>query len=331
MAPPALPRDALKELLEKYRPAFERVLGQRAPQFASSIIQVVNSSRQLKQCTPPSVVAAAMTAAVLDLPLDKNLGFAHIVPYKDMATFQIGYKGLIQLALRSGQYKKMNAKAINADAFGGYDEVGDPVIHWDKLDETKPEVGYAFAWQLVGGFTKAIYWPKEKVLDHAKRFSQAYRADKKDSPWFTNFRQMGLKTVIKDGISHWGIMSVQLQKAIVEDQGAHRDVDSEIVYPDNADFEPVDMVKPMELVDGPVDGPQAETTPEKPRMTPQGELWAFIRENGFSFDVFQKWGIESGNVPGADTMATFDDVPEKVAVRLLRAKAGLIDGLKRTV
>ncbi len=106
-------RDPLKALLEKYKSSFQRVLGERAPQFMSSVIQVANSSRYLKACKPESVVSAAMTAAVLDLPIDKNLGFAHIVPYGDMAQFQLGYKGIVQLALRSGQYLQMNAKPIN--------------------------------------------------------------------------------------------------------------------------------------------------------------------------------------------------------------------------
>lgn len=228
-------RDPLKALLEKYKSSFQRVLGERAPQFMSSVIQVANSSRYLKACKPESVVSAAMTAAVLDLPIDKNLGFAHIVPYGDMAQFQLGYKGIVQLALRSGQYLQMNAKPINAEAFGGFDNVGDPIIKWDKLDETKEEIGYAFAWKLVTGFIKCVYWPKEKVEAHAAKYSQAYKKKKMDSPWFTNFKSMALKTVVKDGISHWGIMSVQMQKAILEDQGSHVSVeDDTIVYPDNA-------------------------------------------------------------------------------------------------
>lgn len=148
--------DSLKSLLKKYEASFQRVLGERTPQFMSSVIQVTNSSRQLKSCKPESVVAAAMTAAVLDLPIDKNLGFAHIVPYGGLAQFQMGYKGIIQLALRSGQYLQMNAKPINAEAFGGFDNVGDPIIKWDKLDETKDEIGYAFAWKLVTGFIKCV-------------------------------------------------------------------------------------------------------------------------------------------------------------------------------
>lgn len=245
--------DSLKSLLKKYEASFQRVLGERTPQFMSSVIQVTNSSRQLKSCKPESVVAAAMTAAVLDLPIDKNLGFAHIVPYGGLAQFQMGYKGIIQLALRSGQYLQMNAKPINAEAFGGFDNVGDPIIKWDKLDETKDEIGYAFAWKLVTGFIKCVYWPKAKVEAHAAKYSQAYKAKKMDSPWFTNFKSMALKTVVKDGISHWGIMSVQMQKAILEDQGAHvMPGDDNIVYTDTVDGD---------------DGPPKMTLPEPKTST----------------------------------------------------------------
>lgn len=228
------PAKDIRELLS--RPEYERqvkqMLGERAPQFISSVVQV-GSQGGLANCDPRSIVAAAIIAATLDLPVDKNLGFSHIIPYGNKAQYQIGYKGIIQLALRSGQYQKLNAKPINAEAFKGYDEVGDPVIDWSQMDETKEPVGYAFAWKLVTGFTKTVYWTKAKVEAHAARYSQAYRSKKMDSPWFTNFNSMALKTVIKDGISHWGIMSIQLQKALVEDQAIHADIDSPIEYPDN--------------------------------------------------------------------------------------------------
>lgn len=257
-----VPSDPLKALLQKYEPSFRKVIGDRTPQFASSVIQLANSSRQLKACKPESIVAAAMTAAVLDLPIDKNLGFAHIVPYGGLAQFQLGYKGIIQLALRSGQYEKMNAKAINAEAFGGYDEVGDPMIDWAKLDETKEPIGYAFAWRLTTGFVKCVYWTKEKIEKHAGKYSQAFKAKKSDSPWFTNFNAMALKTVVKDGISHWGIMSVQLQRAVVEDQGAHVSVgDESIIYPDNAD-EPQMTALPEPKTQPPVET-QAQVVEQK--------------------------------------------------------------------
>lgn len=218
--------------LPAYRNRFDEVLGKRAPQFMASISNVVSQSRQLSQCEPRSVIAAAFVAATLDLPIDKNLGFAWVVPYKDTATFQLGYKGFVQLALRSGQYARMNACPVNKEAFNGYDEVGEPVIDWTKLDESKPPVGYAAAWKLTNGFTKTVYWTKEKVEAHAKRFSQAYRG-KGDTPWKSDFDAMALKTVLKNGLSRWGILSIDMQKAVQHDQGAQKDIDAEVELVDN--------------------------------------------------------------------------------------------------
>src|SRR5256714_10942353 len=222
-------RSEIERLLDQtnYRRRFEEMLGARAPQYISSIITVYKGFSQPVE--PSSVIAAAAIAATLDLPIEKNLGFAHIVPYGNVAQFQMGYKGFIQLALRSGQYKSLNAQPINKEALKGYDEIGDPIIDWAKLDTTQEPIGYAFAWKLVSGFTKTIYWSKDKIRAHAERYSQAYRKKKTDSPWFTSFDQMSLKTVIKDGLNHWGILSVQLQKAMVFDQTTMKDLDAEPV------------------------------------------------------------------------------------------------------
>lgn len=224
----------LKELVEKpvFANRIKEILKERSPQFVASLMQIWNSTPALKKCEPTTVLASAITAAALDLPIDKSLGFAHIVPYGTEAQFQMGYKGFIQLALRTSQYKKMNAACINEEAYKGRDEVGDPVIDWEKWDDTKPAVGYAFAWQTVTGFTKLIYWPKKKVEEHALRYSQAYKKGYQ-TPWKTDFDKMALKTVVKDGLSHWGIMSVELRRAMVADQGIQRDLEGNVEYPDN--------------------------------------------------------------------------------------------------
>lgn len=210
------------------RQRFNQMLGERAPQFVSSIITVYKGFTQ--QVEPSSVIASAAIAATLDLPIERHLGFAHIVPYAGQAQFQMGYRGYIQLALRSGQYQNLNAKAINAAAFKGYDNIGEPIIDWSKLDETQPPVGYAFAWRLTTGFFKTVYWPKEKVEDHASRYSQAFKKKKMDSPWFTAFDAMALKTVITDGLRKWGILSVQMQGALKFDQAVLKDIDADPVY-----------------------------------------------------------------------------------------------------
>lgn len=228
---------SLKWFLEQpgYKNRFNQLLGERAPQFVASLINIAGSQRAFEKVAPPSIIAAGAVAATLDLPIDKNFGFAWIIPYGGVAQFQIGYKGWVQLALRSGRYEGMNAVCVNAEALGGYDNIGDPLIKWDKLDETKPAVGYAFAWRLTTGFTKIVYWPKEKVEAHAKRYSQAYKAGKRDSPWFTDFDKMALKTLVTNSIRRWGIVSVddRMQQALARDQSAAIDIDAEPYYPDN--------------------------------------------------------------------------------------------------
>lgn len=229
--------ETLQSLLRQdaYQKRFQQVLGDRAGQFIGSIISVGNTMPDVE---PRSILASAAIAASLDLPIDKNLGFAWIIPYRKgdrkYAQFQIGYKGYIQLALRTAQYSRMNAQLVNAEALNGYDSVGEPVIDWTKLDDTKPAVGYVFAFRLVNGFTKTAYWSKEKVEAHAKRYSQSYRSGF-DSPWKSNPDQMGLKTVIGNELRHWGILSVEMQSAMREDQGIHVDVDSEVLYPETGD------------------------------------------------------------------------------------------------
>ena len=228
---------SLKWYLEQpgYKSRFNQLLGERAPQFVASLINIAASQRAFQKVAPPSIIAAGAVAATLDLPIDKNFGFAWIIPYGGVAQFQIGYKGWVQLALRSGRYAGMNAVCVNAEALGGYDNIGDPLIKWEYLDETKPAVGYAFAWRLTNGFAKIVYWPKDKVEAHAKRYSQAYKAGKKDSPWFSDFDKMALKTLVTNAIRRWGIVSVddRMQQALSRDQSAAIDIDAEPFYPDN--------------------------------------------------------------------------------------------------
>lgn len=210
----------LSDLLKApaYAQRFREVLKDRSDQFISSVLSVGNT---MPDVDPKSIIASAMNAAALNLPVNKNLGFAWIVPYKKdgqkLAQFQVGYKGFLQLALRTSQYERMNAKPINVEAFAGFDGVGEPIINWEKVDETKPAVGYAFAWKLVTGFTKVCYWTKAKVEAHAQRYSQAYRSGY-ESPWKTHFDEMAMKTVIKNELSRWGILSIDLERAIKTDQ-----------------------------------------------------------------------------------------------------------------
>lgn len=229
---------------------FEEILGKRAPQFMASIVSVAGALPQ--DTEPTSIITSAIIAATLDLPIQKDIGMAFIVPYRNkgvmQAQFQIGWKGFVQLALRSGQYARLNARPINEEALAGFDDIGEPKIDWEKIDSSKPAVGYAVAWRLVNGFTKVCYWSKGRVEAHAKRYSQAYSKGY-DTPWKSHFDEMAIKTVVKNELSDWGILSVEMRQASKFDQGVVVDVDSEAVaYPDR---EQIDDIPRAEATPGP--------------------------------------------------------------------------------
>lgn len=347
---------AIKSLVskEEYASRFREVLGERAPQFIASMIAVGNT---LPPGTEPrSVMAAAMTAACLDLPLDKGLGFAHIVPYKGVAQFQIGYLGLIQLALRTGQYKKMNASAINAEAYKGRDEVGDPIIAWDAVDDTKEPVGYAFSFQMVNGFTKTVYWPKKKIINHAARYSMAFKMDRKDSPWFTNFDAMALKTVIKDGIRHWGIMSVQMQQALATESGdvLKADVTTGTVETVVEELQAAASTRAIPDTDEKVEEeiPGLETSPpaqpkqeSKPsdsapppaKENPEGSdeagwarkrLCELMDESKVTFDQLRNYGEQLGHLDDPASCGSVDEIPIKIVNMYIKAWKTIAKSIK---
>ena len=237
---------------------FTEVLGQKAPQFLASITNVVAGSAQLKKCPATTIMSAAFVAATYDLPIDSNLGFAAIVPYNNNkynqqtrqwekhpeAQFQMMYKGFIQLAIRSGYYEKMNCSVVYKDELVSYNPITGEVefvTDFSKCTqraEGKSEniAGY-YAWfKLLTGFRKELFMTTAEVENHARKYSTAYRYDlennKKGSKWTTDFEAMALKTVIKMLLSKWGILSVDMQRAIQDDQKVY-DEDGEGSYGDN--------------------------------------------------------------------------------------------------
>lgn len=200
---------------EGYKKRFAEMLGKRAPQFIASISNLASSSEYLARCEPKTIVLSAVKAAVLDLPIEPSLGFAYIVPYGTTATFQIGYRGLIQLALRSGQYASMRDAKINKEAFQGFDEVGEPMIDWKAIDEEKEPIGYAFAWRTVNGFKKTVYWTREKCIVHARKYSKSFTMS--SSAWKTNPDEMCLKTVIRAALGKYGVLSIEMRDALASE------------------------------------------------------------------------------------------------------------------
>lgn len=222
------------------------ILGNRTGQFITSLTSLAGSSEMLKNCDRNSILACALKAVSMELPFDPNLGFTWCVPYGKTATFQIGAKGYIQLALRTGQYKFIGSRDVREGEFLGQNFVGDPEIKWLPDDEraNKEIIGYMAGLELVNGFKKVIFWTNQEVENHAIRYSQSYRKYKKtgnksDAIWASQFEKMAEKTVLKALISKYGIMSTDMQKAVVSDQ-AKLNIDLEtgeenINYIDNSE------------------------------------------------------------------------------------------------
>lgn len=219
---------------EDIKKRFQEVLGKKAPQFLASITSLVGSNTNFSAVDPNTIMSSALIAATLDLPINPSLGFAYIIPYKDKATFQAGYKSFIQLALRTGQYKTINATEIYEGE----------IIHVNRLtgeleiDETKRKsdkiVGYASFFKLINGFEKTLYMTVEQLIAHGKKFSKTYKRD--DSLWKTDFHVMAMKTVLKMLLSKYGILSVEMQSVMESDQAVIKQ-DGTVEYVDAASGE----------------------------------------------------------------------------------------------
>lgn len=237
------PQQSIKSVLNSpaIKAKFEEMLGKRSASFLSSVISAVSTNSMLSQCEPMSVVTAAAIAASVDLPINASLGFAHIVPYnkkvgKDwvsMAQFQMGWKGFVQLALRSGQYSKINLTPVykgqikKHNFFTGEIELSEEPVTDFSFEN---QIGYLLYFSLTTGFEKYFYMTKDECMQHGKKYSQSFK--KGYGLWVDNFEAMALKTVAKLGLSKYGILSVEMQKAIESDQAIITS-DDKIEYPDN--------------------------------------------------------------------------------------------------
>jgi recombination protein RecT len=219
---------------------FHEMLGKRATSFITSVLQIAAQNQLLAKADPISIYQSAAVAATLDLPLNNNLGFAYIVPYKakqadgsykDVAQFQMGYKGFIQLAQRSGQFKSLSSTAIyegqilEANPLDGY-----------RFDFSKKDsdmiVGYAAKFTLINGFEATYYMSIEQLKKHGTQYSQTFK--KGFGLWKDNFDAMASKTVLKLLLSKYAPLSVDMQKAVVVDQAVINDYETiDVSHVDN--------------------------------------------------------------------------------------------------
>lgn len=209
----------LKGMLEMpaYKNKFNEMLGKKAAGFMSSIIAVTNNNKYLAKANPATVIGAAAQAAMLDLPINQSLGFAYIVPYGNEAQFQLGYKGYIQLAQRSGQYVDIGAKTV----YEGELEYENRLLDKFKFGERTGDkvIGYLAYFRLTNGFEKMLFMELDDMIAHAKKYSKNYKGGT-DKWGLTDFNTMAEKTVLKRLLSKYGplsIESIQMSQALSND------------------------------------------------------------------------------------------------------------------
>ena len=215
---------------EKLRGRFNELLGNRSAQFVSSLVSMVNADQNLQRAfyeAPMTVIQAGLKAAAFDLPIDQNLGYAYIVPFKNNskdangnwtskheATFILGWKGMHQLALRTGAYKTINVVDIREGELKAYNRLTEETeiefIDDDDLRESKPIIGYLGYYRLVNGAEKTIYMTVKQIENHEKKFRKGQYMGK---GWRDDFDSMARKTVYRKLIGKWGVMSIQYQTA----------------------------------------------------------------------------------------------------------------------
>ena len=245
----------------------------RKQQFVANLVTAVANNPTLRECDQLSVVSAALQAEALHFPINNSLGYVYLVPFNDkkrgckVAQFQIGYKGYIQLAIRSGQYKSINVVEVKEGELGEYDPLNGQSFHWIKDYATRKAaktIGYVGQFELVNGFKTQLYISYEEMLDHADTYSQAFSKNattKKvgnttynlvsyddyvagkynknedwlySSFWYRSFDEMSKTTVLRQLLSKWGIMSVEMQEAFIKDQTEMKE---------NGDYEYIDNPK----------------------------------------------------------------------------------------
>ena len=224
---------------------------QRAARFVSSITSAVAVNPLLQECDPSTILSGALLGESLGLSPSPQLGQYYLVPYKDnkagrtVAQFQIGYKGLVQLALRSGYYKSLNVFAVKAGELKKWNPVTEElvldIIEDDITREMTETEGYVATFTYLNGFTKTLYWSKKKMEGHALRYSKGYAAKKGYTFWEKDFDAMAFKTMLRQLISKWGIMSVEMQNAF----------DNDVI---EAETDPLTTSEPAQLA--PVETPQ---------------------------------------------------------------------------
>ena len=237
-------KTGVKELFgnDKVKEKFNEILGKNAASFITSVLQIVQSNEMLKDANPTSILNSALVAATLDLPINNSLGFAYIVPYNTkkpdgsfevMAQFQLGYKGFIQLAQRSGQFQTISSTAVYEGQLTESDPLRGNVYNWNTK-KSDMIVGYVAYFRLINGFEKSLFMSVDQLNKHGVRYSKT--AAKGFGLWKTDFEAMANKTVLKLLLARFAPLSVKMQQAVIADQAVINDPEThDVTYADNED------------------------------------------------------------------------------------------------
>ena len=228
--------------------------GQNGQRFISAIVSAVNNNSMLQECTNQSILSAALLGESLKLSPSPQLGQYYLVPFNDkekgkVAQFQLGYKGYIQLAIRSGQYKKLNVLAIKEGELIRFDPLNEEIevklIEDEDVREEAATIGYYAMFEYTNGFKKAMYWSRKKMEAHAKKYSAGYNRDLQKGTaytfWSKDFDGMAYKTMLRQRSSKWGIMSIDMQIAMGGDMAVINEAGTKnyvVNDPDIIDAEP---------------------------------------------------------------------------------------------
>jgi recombination protein RecT len=253
-----------------YKKMINSTLGnpQKAARFVTAITSAVSTNPALAECDASTIVSAGLLGEGLNLSPSPQLGQYYLVPFNDrknnrkVAQFQLGYKGYIQLAIRSGQYKKLNVLPIKEGELISFnpleEEIEVQLIEDETAREEAATIGYYAMFEYTNGFKKAMYWSKEKMESHAEKYSMGYKAKKGYTFWEKDFDAMACKTMLRQIISKWGIMSIEMQKAlesdsaVISENGSVDYIDAPVVenpQPEVVDAEPVEASEQPEVVD----------------------------------------------------------------------------------
>lgn len=288
----------------------EIIAGKKGDGFITSIVACVSNNPALSICDNGTILSAGLQGAALDLSPSPALGHFYMVPFEDrknqrtVATFQIGYKGYIQLAIRSGQYRRINVIALKEGELVSYnrltEEIFTKLIDDDEIRDKTPTTGYYAMFELTNGFIKTMYWSRAKMEGHALKYSKGYAAKKGYTFWEKDFDGMAFKTMLRQLLSKWGVMSIELQRAFESDMSVLNQ-DGRPDYIDNPE---------RDIIDGRDQGAGGEE--KKPDFYPHA---------AFEAELAKPWG---------PLLASGKKTPEQV-ITAMQSKHPLTDEQKQAI